>query len=265
MFATMIKSDSPTRPFSLAGFNLDFNGTVSQEQLEELSSGDFIDRGESLILVGYYGTGKTMIAHCAEANAKARGKTSENLWSPSSRMDAAEELLDHRFRMGSFLSDDGRIQYRPELLDADVLIVDEVERWLESNPVPLLGLLGVRAEKGKSNVLVFTSHGWLRALGLSMQTNHSYHAYHEAALHTVVSRENSMRWPRVLLIDRPSTVGQAFQAMGIDIDEPSLPVREQSPDERPYTGGLRQKSVCQTLFTGAKSYRGLHRCGVPIG
>jgi len=262
MYAKMIKSDAPTSPFRLAGFDLDLNGTISQERLDELSSGNFIDRGESLLLVGHYGTGKTMIASCAEANAKARGKTSENLWSPGCSLDAAEALLDHRFRMGSFRSDDGMIQYRPELLEADVLIVDEVERWLESSPLPLLGLLGVRVEKGKSNVLVFTTRGWLRTLGVGIQTNRSYH---EEALHTVVRRENSMSWPRVLLIERPATVGQAFQAMGIDIDNPTLPVREKSPLEKPYPNRLRSKPVCQTLFTGEKSARGLHRCGVPIG
>ncbi len=236
--------------YSLSGFNLDFNGAFSQETLNEVTSGRFVDRGEHLLLVGGNGTGKTEIARCAQMNAKERGLTSELIWSPSSFM-AHDQLVDQDVAIGHL--GDGRIHYRSKLLEADVLVVDEVEKWLEVSPVAMLGLLGVRAERGKSNVLVFTSKGWTRACEQEMRFKRNYE---EAALQTSFALNPTSSWPRTVFFGGASTVGQLLKALGIDIDDSRLPRHDAIRFDLPLETRLEQTPIWTIVHTGDRSYRG---------
>lgn len=239
-----------TATYSLSGFDLDFNGAFSQETLDEVTSGRFIDRGEHLLLVGGNGTGKTEIARCAQVNAKERDLTSELLWAPSSFM-AHDQLVDQDVAIGHL--GDGRIHYRAKLLDADVLIVDELEKWLEVCPVAMLGLLGLRAERGKSNVLVFTSKGWTRACEQELRFKRSFE---EAALQTSFSLNEKSTWPRTVFFGGAATVGQLLKALGIDINDSRLPRHDAVRFDRPLEPRLERTPVWTIVHTGDKSYRG---------
>jgi DNA replication protein DnaC len=64
---------SNTNP--LSDFDFEFNGTLCPDEVRQLASATFINKGENLLLVGDGGTGKTMLARAAVASARDNGNS----------------------------------------------------------------------------------------------------------------------------------------------------------------------------------------------
>lgn len=120
------------KTFTLEGFDLTHNGTISQETFDEVTSGSFVKQGHNLLIVGGNGSGKTSIANCAVLNAQERGHTCEKLWTPSTFMPH-DHLVEQDIAIGHL--GDGRVHYRSHLIDADLLVVEDTQSWLEICPV----------------------------------------------------------------------------------------------------------------------------------
>jgi len=78
------------------------------------------------------------------------------------------------------------------------------------------------------------------------------------ALRTISKADFNAEWPKVMLENENLTVALAFKAMGLDIDDPSLPPSVYEPlmsDIKTLTTRLKKTPVCHVLYTGTKSYR----------
>lgn len=237
------------KTFTLEGFDLTYNGTISQETFDEVTSGSFVKQGYNLLIVGGNGTGKTSIANCAVLNAQERGHTCEKLWTPSTFMPH-DHLVEQDIAIGHL--GDGRVHYRSHLIDADVLVVEDTQNWLEICPVVTLGLLGLRAERGKSNVLIFSNAGWLRACEQKLVFKRSFE---EAALQTAHDKGDQLMWPRTVFFGGADTIGKLLQAMGIDIDDPALPTRNPARHSYPLSTCIAKPPAWRIIHTGERSYR----------
>ena len=241
----------------LAGFDFDFNGTLDPGQLNEIATADFVSKGENLLLVGGPATGKTVIASVVLDSARDRGLTTRYIECPSG-FSSQWGLLNHGSGfIDSLQSEPG---FRPELLNCDVFVIDEMHRWLECAPEMMALLLGLRIELGKSNVLVFTSSGWASMLEKdrpirSVDGMRSDFAY----ILELSMRSSRSQWQMALRLDWPMAAEKMLAILGIDFtlpttveadgeQQPSKPVSRHSY----FTGKV---PVWHSLYTGEKSYR----------
>ncbi|MFA6211550.1 MAG: ATP-binding protein [Candidatus Obscuribacterales bacterium] len=135
---------------------------VGPANADDIVTASFVQRSENLMLLGGPGTGKEIIARDIGNVAVALGMTSVFL--PFSHDSwPHDELLQLRAHAFTGWERNPR-PYREDLLNCDVLVVGESHLWLEAAPIVMLVLLSMRAEKGKSTILVATNDGWQHML-----------------------------------------------------------------------------------------------------
>ena len=227
---------SNTNP--LSDFDFEFNGTLCPDEVRQLASATFINKGENLLLVGDGGTGKTMLARAAVASARDNGNSVVWLAVPTP-MSLQDDLLDHG--PGFIGSRNSRPGYREELLQCDVLLVDETERWLNIGGLMFLALLAKRSQLGKSTVLVATTAALQSALRLQVSQPSQFSIV--AAADPAMRDMATMPW---------RSVGEMLAALGLPVDHEHLLGKNFTAV--PAANGLTAR-IWHTLYTGQKSYR----------
>lgn len=117
------------RPFDFA-----FNGTMSQAQMDQLLTLDFIRQGKNLAAIGHIGTGKTETINQVRCAARAIGLTEHYIWDRPMSIYGTESAV-------------------PEVLSADILVVDEFNYWLVHETQFALDVLTMRGMLGKSTLV----------------------------------------------------------------------------------------------------------------
>ncbi|MDP3506559.1 MAG: ATP-binding protein [Candidatus Melainabacteria bacterium] len=246
-------------PHCLAAFDFAFNA-LDPVQVHEIATAAFVGRGENLLLVGGAGTGKTVIAMEVRQQATARGLSCEYLHSVSSHF-AEEQLVAHGPGfMGSTGNQHG---LRENLLDCDLLLVDEAERWIEAAPVAFMLLLGRRIELGKSNILVIPSYGWKRIFSKEASLRrHSMMEFDNPAFLLGSEAEQRSEWGMMLVRERYMPLPQLLAILGIDFalptaegDQPLQSALPASLVSRHVPKPFPKAPVWHTLYTGENSYR----------
>lgn len=246
-------------PHRLAAFDFAFNA-LDSAQVHEIATAAFVGRGENLLLVGGAGTGKTVIATEVRQQATALGLSSEYLHSVSSHF-AEEQLVAHGPGfMGSTGNQHG---LRENLLDCDLLLVDEAERWIEAAPVAFMLLLGRRIELGKSNILVIPSYGWKRMHGKEASLRrHSMMAFDDPAFLLGNKPEQRSEWGMMMVRERYMPLPQMLALLGIDFTMPTVegeePLQSSVPDSLfsgRHPSPFNKAPVWHSLYTGENSYR----------
>ncbi|MFA6211549.1 MAG: ATP-binding protein [Candidatus Obscuribacterales bacterium] len=248
---------------ALANFDYAFNGVLDKAQVEELVTADFVGRAENVILVGGWATGKTVIAHGAFDAANARGLTTQYLSGPGGHM-AAQQLAG--FGPCYVGSSGARQGLRENLLNCDLLVVDEVERWLEVAPVLFMLLIGRRIELGKSNILVVTSSGWERLFGRESHLLPSYSMPEFVNYALAVECDQRSMFARLLKIDGITSVKELMEIVGIAFKLPTMAAEdaERQPSQ-PLQRSTRVRSpfakapVWHAVYTGENNYRDVLR------
>lgn len=254
-------------PHSLAAFDFAFNGALDPAQVHEIATAAFIGRGENLLLVGGAGTGKTVIAMEVRKQASALGLSSEYLVSGYSF--AEDQLVA---RGPGFLGCTGNQHgLREDLLNCDLLVVDEADRWMQFSQTAFLVLIGRRIELGKSNVLVASTGGWkslFRRDGTTArrQSMMPFFApefvlgYDPAFL--LGDKVEQSEWGMMMVRERYMPLAEVLAILGIDFSLPAVEaedsVQSALPDSRlsrrvpkPFV----KEPVWHTLYTGENSYR----------
>ncbi|MBS1995496.1 MAG: ATP-binding protein [Cyanobacteria bacterium SZAS LIN-2] len=134
---------------------------ASLEEVVDISEAGFMARGENVLFIGGPATGKLLLARASARSAELNGKTVAYLNAPT---DAPHDaLLEPLFHAGNGWTGGPRV-HRKALLESDLLVVDEADRWLEVAPLVTVMLLCMRAEQGRSTILVADSDNWHRML-----------------------------------------------------------------------------------------------------
>lgn len=251
-------------PHSLAAFDFAFNGTLDPVQVQEIATAAFVGRGENLLLVGGPCTGKTVIAMEVRQQATALGLTSEYLYGCDAYF-ADGQLVSHG--PGFMGSTENQHGLRSALLNCDVLLVDEAERWFESAPAAFMLLLGRRIELGKSNVLTTYSGSWRRLFSPEASLRRrSMMEFDDPAFLLGNKPEQRSEWGLMLARERYLPLPQLLALLGLDFTLPAIPGEQ--PEAVPSlisqpisaVGHRRGPSpfakapVWHMLYTGEKSY-----------
>lgn len=130
---------------------------ANDEQVNDIGTASFVSRGENVLFIGDPGTGKANMARAIAQAASLLGHSVAQLGTPSSWPH--DDLLEPRHHAFTGWDREPRA-HRSALLVSDLLVVDEAERWLETAPLVTLMLLCMRAEQGKSTILVADSKTW---------------------------------------------------------------------------------------------------------
>lgn len=252
---------------SLAAFDFAFNGTLDPAQVQEITTAAFIGRGENLLLMGGAGTGKTVIATAVREKATALGLSSEYLHSCDVH-DASWQLIDRGH--GFIGSRQGRPGLLEALLECDVLVVDEAERWLEAIPAAFMVLLGRRIELGKSNVLVTYSGSLMRLCSKEPAWRSRAESYFEHPAFLLGGEpEQRSEWAMLMTHGHSLPLSQQLEILGIDFTVPAIdgeqPVAQSishgicSVERRRVRSPFAKAPVWHKLYTGEKSYRDVLR------
>jgi hypothetical protein len=129
---------------------------ATDEQVNDIGTASFVSRGENVLFIGD-GSGKVYMASAIAQAASALGHSVARLGTPSSWPH--DDLLEARHHAFTGWDREPRA-HRSALLGSDLLVVDEAERWLEAAPLVTLMLLCMRAEQGKSTILVANNTAW---------------------------------------------------------------------------------------------------------
>lgn len=150
--------------YSAASVNAITASTIegaSQDQVHEIVSAQFVSRGQNLIVIGGAGTSKAILANAIAQAAQHQGLTVAHLITLSAWPH--DDLLEARHH--AFTGwDRAPRSHRSDLLGHDLLVVDQAHAWLEAAPLVTLMLLCMRAESGKSTILVTESEQWHQML-----------------------------------------------------------------------------------------------------
>ncbi len=252
-----------SNPHSLAAFDYAFNGTLDPVQVQEIATAAFVGRGENLLLVGGPGTGKTVIAMEVREQATALGLTSEYLHGCDTHF-ANEQLIDHG--PGYIGSRQGRSGLLDKLLNCDVLVVDDVQRWIEAAPVAFMVLLGRRIELGKANVLVTYSGSLMRLCNKEPAWRSRSDSYFEhPAFLLGTEPEQRSEWGMLMTPGHSLPLSQQLALLGIDFTLPAIdgeqPVAQSISRVEHYRvrSPFAKTPVWHKLYTGEKSYREILR------
>lgn len=250
-----------SNPHSLAAFDFAFNGTLDPAQVQEIATAAFVGRGENLLLVGGPGTGKTVIAMEVREQATALGLSSEYLHGCDAHFADQQLVSSGPGFMGSI---DNQHGLRGTLLDCDVLLVDEAERWFESAPAAFVLLLGRRIELGKSNILTSYSGSWRRLFSTEAGLRRrSMMEFDNPAFLLGNKPEQRSEWGLMLARERYMPLPQLLAILGIDFTLPavdgetpeSVPSSISQPDYQRVRSPFAKAPVWHKLYTGEKSYR----------
>lgn len=241
----------------LSDFDFAFNGVLDPLQVQQISTAAFVGRGENLLLVGGCATGKTVIAMEVREQATLLGMTSQYLYSPGPNF-ANYELTSPGY---GYAGGTGVNQgLRQELLDCDVLMVDEVERWLEVAPAAFLTLLGRRIELGKSNILTAHSVRWKRLFsGEGYSYSHRESALDHPAYLLGTKPEQRSEWGMMMVRDRFLSVPYLLSLLGLECTVPGMEGEAVASLARAAQRAEVQSPFARTpvwhkLYTGENSY-----------
>lgn len=207
-------------------FDFAFNGTMSQAQVDELLTLDFVGAGKNLAIIGNIATGKTTVASAVQEAAKARGMSTYYMWDRP--MCMFPEYAN------------------PEILAADLLVIDEFNYWMREEANFMFDLLNMRGSLGRSTVA--TILGERLRTDSEMQLKNCPRGVHADALR-YMAREKSFFTPyQVRSLQAPDpelTLAAAMQAVGIDLAPPA----GSSLDK------VHSTDKWLHIYTGTKSYR----------
>lgn len=254
-----------SNPHSLANFDYAFNGTLDPAQVQEIATAAFVARGENLLLVGGPGTGKTVIAMEVREQATALGLSSEYLHGCDAHF-ADLQLIDHG--PGYVGSRQARPGLLEKLLNCDVLVVDEAERWLEAVPAAFMVLLGRRIELGKSNVLITYSGSLMRLCSKESAWRSRSDSYFEHPAFLLGGEpEQRSEWGMLMTPGRSLPLSLQLAFLGIDFSVPAIEGEQSEfvkvsiapPNYSRVTSPFAKAPVWHKLYTGEKSYREILR------
>ena len=257
-------------------FNCEFNA-IDEAKLRKLTSCDFIRRGENLLILGESGSGKSDITKQIEEEAGSLGLRCHFLtasFSPFADTHFIETSPNE-------VAEDKAPQFFPALLEADVLIVDEAQRWLEVAPHEFTFLLCQRISVGKSNILLIPSHGWKNALENAVNQRRLPDSPVITKLAGMTSGIKAL-WPRTILHGY-MTFEEQIQVLGIGLTSWNDPCKQavfdllsvpKTPEAKAlqsefdvglfawcnqslseWMHGPGWKPVWHVLYTGNKNYR----------
>ena len=120
-------------PVTLEGFDWDFNAkTIDRVQIETLATGEFIRRGDNLVIAGQSGVGKSRIVQSVGMAACAQGYRVRYTTSAELLHDLTASLADHSLHE--------RLRYYSnfDLLEIDEFGFDRIERAESGQAASLL-------------------------------------------------------------------------------------------------------------------------------
>lgn len=208
-------------------FDFAFNGTMSQAQIDQLLTLDFIREGKNLAVIGHIATGKTVTIDEVRRAARAIGLTERYIWDRPMSMYGAE------------FED-------PAILTADILVIDEFNHWLFHETTFATHLLALRGMLGKSTLVTMLDSVFERfgnSLIKDCPRGHNDRRLHYlAAEHRLVTPEqlNQLEMP-----DGELTLVETIKALGIDLAPPA----GSSLDK------VHTTDKWLHIYTGTKSYR----------
>jgi DNA replication protein DnaC len=148
-------------PASLEGFDWEFNAqAIDRQQIETLATGEFIRRGDNLVILGQSGVGKSHIVQAAGRAACARGYRVRYITSAELLQDLTASLADHT------LPERLRYYSNFDLLAIDEFGFDRIERSESSQAASLLyKVIDSRTKRSTAMVTNISFEAWAEYLG----------------------------------------------------------------------------------------------------
>jgi len=198
---------------------------ASLDEVKDIAAAGFTARGENVLFIGGPATGKVLLARASARSAELNGKTVAFLNSPGD--NPYDALIEPHFTAENGFVGGPRV-HRAALLQNDLLVVDEADRWLERAPLVTVMLLCMRAEQGKSTILVAVNANWERMLdegrfSQALQDD----AYGES---TLVGQFGDSEWLRFIKRSYGAIMArrELFASLGLDVVA-SAPHLQRSP------------------------------------
>jgi len=148
-------------PATLEGFDWEFNAqAIDRQQIETLATGEFIRRGDNLVILGQSGVGKSHIVQAAGRAACARGYRVRYITSAELLQDLTASLADHT------LPERLRYYSNFDLLAIDEFGFDRIERSESSQAASLLyKVVDGRTKRSTAMVTNISFEAWAEYLG----------------------------------------------------------------------------------------------------
>jgi DNA replication protein DnaC len=148
-------------PVTLEGFDWKFNAqAIDRVQIETLATGEFIRRGDNLVILGQSGVGKSHIVQAVGRAACARGYRVRYVTSAELLQDLTASLADHT------LPERLRYYSNFDLLAIDEFGFDRIERAESSQAASLLyKVVDGRTKRSTAMVTNISFEAWAEYLG----------------------------------------------------------------------------------------------------
>jgi len=148
-------------PVTLEGFDWEFNAqAIDRQQIETLATGEFIRRGDNLVILGQSGVGKSRIIQAVGRAACARGYRVRYTTSAELLHDLTASLADHT------LPERLRYYSNFDLLAIDEFGFDRIERSESSQAASLLyKVVDSRTKRSTAMVTNISFEAWAEYLG----------------------------------------------------------------------------------------------------
>lgn len=208
-------------------FDFAFNGTMSQAQIDQLLTLDFIRQGKNLAVIGHIATGKTETVDQVRRAARTIGLTEHYIWDRPMSVGG--------FEMGA-----------PAILTADILVVDEFNFWLLHESSYALDLLAMRSMLGKSTIVTMLD-SVMDHVGAAVLKDFSQGSKAER-LRYMAREQGILPVQQVQCLEKPKlgrTLLEAIKDLGIDLAPPA----EATLDK------VHTTDKWLHIYTGTKSYR----------
>ncbi len=149
------------QPATLEGFDWQFNAqAIDRVLLETLATGEFIRRGDNLVILGQSGVGKSHIVQAVGRAACARGYRVRYVTSAELLQDLTASLADHT------LPERLRYYSNFDLLAIDEFGFDRIERAESSQAASLLyKVVDGRTKRSTAMVTNISFEAWAEYLG----------------------------------------------------------------------------------------------------
>jgi DNA replication protein DnaC len=148
-------------PAALESFDWEFNAqAIDRVQIETLATGEFIRRGDNLVLLGQSGVGKSHIVQAVGRASCARGYRVRYITSAELLQDLTASLADRT------LPQRLRYYHNFDLLEIDEFGFDRIERAESSQAASLLyKVIDGRAKRSTAMVTNISFEAWTEYLG----------------------------------------------------------------------------------------------------
>ena len=237
---------------TLSAFDFSRNVNLVEAQVVDLVGGDFVRRGENLVLSGNRGTGKSHIANAIHDSVIRQGMSSRKLTDPNPMFAGWELTTPGMFNPAQ----PAPSAISSALLDIDLLIVENADHWLTACPMHFIFLLGRRLELGRSNLLIMSSVD--EECNTRLTRNHPARVGNNLDVLKIVDDTESM-WARYQAFQRIESLSAVFDAFGMDTTSAAYrqctglpPVVNALPAPALFNGN---KPVWHLTYTGQDDYR----------